>query len=202
MADRVRRRRRLKRYVETDGCWVKRDNVCEWDLDERGSPLRFDSKEAVLEHEDENGRRRQRGEYPLGGYAVVPEGQAALAQNINQHTQVAAERVVDCVERAEHGLHARFDGLEADVNRLLEYHEKAPPSTAPDDLQLMARILKEVKVGRMNAILKDLRIPRPRGLKKEDKATLIVDTMPRDQLLRFLAGPTQEPRRASGSAHC
>ena len=44
----------------------------------------------------------------------------------------------------------------------------------------------------MDMILKDLRIPRPRGLKKEDKATLILDTMPRDQLLRFLAGPTRE----------
>ena len=42
----------------------------------------------------------------------------------------------------------------------------------------------------MDMILKDLRIPRPRGLKKEDKATLILDTMPRDQLLRLLAGPT------------
>ena len=100
---------------------------------------------------------------PARRYAVAPEGQAALAQNINQHTQVAAERVADCVERAEHGLHARFDGLKAEVKRLLEYHEKAPPSTAPGDLQLMARVLKEVKVARMNAILKDLHIPRPRG---------------------------------------
>ena len=62
MADRVRRCRHLKKYVEIDGCWVKRDNVCEWDLDERGSPLRFNSKDAVLAHEDENGRRRQGGE--------------------------------------------------------------------------------------------------------------------------------------------
>ena len=106
--------------------------------------------------------------------------------------------MVDCVERAEHGLHARFDGLEAEVKRLLEYHEKAPPSTAPDDLQLMARILKEVKVGRMNAILKDLRMHRPTGLKKEDKAALMLNKMPRDRLLRILAGLAQEPASDQG----
>ena len=42
------------------------------------------------------------------------------------------------LEDVNNGLHDRTDVLESGVKRLMEYREKAPPATAPGDLQLMA----------------------------------------------------------------
>ena len=46
------------------------------------------------------------------------------------------------------------DGIESTVEKILEYHEKVPPSN-PDDLDLMERVLNKFKVGRMSSIYYD-----------------------------------------------
>ena len=52
----------------------------------------------------------------------------------------------------------------------------------------MARCLKQIKVRRMNEVLAKFG-DRPVGLKKEDKAALLIERVPRDDLLRLLGSP-------------
>ena len=80
------------------------------------------------------------------------------------------------------------------MDKVLDYHEKAPPKSQECDLELMARVQKMCNVGRMSAILKEFCNDHPAGLKLVDKAALLVRTVPRDRLLRILADGSQEPR--------
>ena len=84
----------------------------------------------------------------------------------------------------------RCDGLQTSVDKLLEYHEKVPPSN-PDDLDLMENVLNKFKVGRMNAILQQFNVERPVGVKREGKAILIVKNVPRSELLKLLEPPAE-----------
>ena len=99
------------------------------------------------------------------------------------HEQTQAV-VMDASRRTQETVNKRCDRLERKVDKLLEHHEKIPPSS-PDDLDLMERVLNRFKVGRMNAILQEFNIERPAGLKREGKAALIVKTIPRDRLLNL-----------------
>ena len=57
----------------------------------------------------------------------------------------------------------------------------------------MARVYKSCNVERMGAILREFCSDRLVGLKKEDKAALIVEKVPRARLMEILAGGAQEP---------
>ena len=93
--------------------------------------------------------------------------------------------------------------IDKKLDKVLDYHEKAPPKSQEGDLELMARLQKMCKVGRMNTMLKEFCIDHPAGLKMADKAALLVQTVPRDRLLETLASGSQEPptkRATRGSA--
>ena len=87
--------------------------------------------------------------------------------------------------RTRKTIEERCDGLETKVDKLLEYHEKVPPSN-PGDLDLMEKVLNQFKVGMMNDILQQFKIDRPAGVKREGKAALIVKNVPRTDLLKLL----------------
>ena len=100
-------------------------------------------------------------------------------------------------ERTRTTVEERCDGLEAKVDKLLEYHEKVPPSN-PGDLDLMEKVLNKFKVGMMNGILQQFEIERPAGVKREGKAALIVKHVPRTELLKLLV---EEPPTSSASSN-
>ena len=96
--------------------------------------------------------------------------------------------------------------------KLLEYHEKVPPSN-PGDLELMERVLNKFKVRRMSAILQQLKVGKPGGVTREGKAALVVKHVPRDELLKLFdsSDEPQEPNTqkvntpssaSSGGTHC
>ena len=91
---------------------------------------------------------------------------------------------------------SKIDDLGAKMDKLLEYHEKVPPSN-PDDLGLMERVLANFKVRRMNAILQQFNVERPKGVKREGKAALIVKSVPRGDLLNLFEAPAdpEEPKK-------
>jgi hypothetical protein len=102
--------------------------------------------------------------------------------SLHQQTQAV---VMDASRRTQEIVNNRCDKLEEQVEKLLDYHEKAPPSN-PSDLDLMAKVLNRFKVARMNEILKKYHVDRPAGVKKEGKAALIVKHVPSTQLLQLL----------------
>ena len=124
-----RKRRALSRYtVKPDGRWVKSACICEWDRNEDGSLAEFASEDAVLAHEQENGERRQRGEYPGGGYVDVPKKHRALATNINQHTELEAERTRDLVDRKTD---EQTEELKSEINKLKDQLQSVTASSTP-----------------------------------------------------------------------
>lgn len=52
-------------------------------------------------------------------------------------------------------IHKRHNNNDEALRKLLDYHEKEPPSN-PGDLDLMAKVLSTFKVQRMNQILKNI----------------------------------------------
>ena len=115
-----------------------------------------------------------------------------LQTNVHKTSRVHAhlhERTVSVAmtegERTRTTVENRCDVLEDKVDKLLEYHEKVPPSN-PGDLDLMEKVLNKFKVGMMNDILQQFKIDRPAGVKREGKAALIVKNVPRTDLLKLL----------------
>ena len=197
-AEEKRARRALANYSENPaGNLVRVAAFRECDYTDLGILREFGNEDEVVAFEEARYRdgTGYRVKFTSKPRESVPPVQQALQAALDHSIEEDGNKTRVQLEDATTGFHDRFDGLEAGVKRLLEYHEKTPPATAPDDLQLMARVLKEVKVGRANAILQDLRIPRPTGLKKEDKAALLLSKIPREQLLQILAGPTQAPNQ-------
>ena len=114
--------------MKPDGRWVKSACICEWDRNEDGSLAEFASEDAVLAHEQENGERRQRGEYPGGGYVDVPKKHRALATNINQHTELEAERTRDLVDRKTD---EQTEELKSEINKLKDQLQSVTASSTP-----------------------------------------------------------------------
>jgi len=100
----------------------------------------------------------------------------------------------------DEGLHTRLDAIDSRLNRVLDCAE--PPPSQAGDLQVMARLQKLCKVGRMNSLLKEHDIHYEVGLKVADKAALLVQKLPRDRLLEILANPqlTATPKSAPSSS--
>ena len=106
---------------------------------------------------------------------------------------------MDASRRTQEIVNNRCDKLEEQVGKLLDYHEKAPPSN-PSDLDLMAKVLNRFKVARMNEILKKYHVDRPAGVKKEGKAALIVKHVPSSQLLQLLEESGSLSKTDSGTS--
>ena len=115
---------------------------------------------------------------------------------LHQQTQAV---VMDASRRTQEIVNNRCDRLEEKVEQLLEQNEKAPPSN-PSDLDPMAKVLNRFKVARMNDILKQYHCHRPVGVKKEDKAALIVKHVPRTQLLQLLEESCSLSKTDSGTS--
>jgi len=134
---------------------------------------------------------RPRATVPAEQLAVEAVGNV-IAEDGNQ-TRVQLS-VVD------EGLHTRLDAIDSRLNRVLDCAE--PPPSQAGDLQVMARLQKLCKVGRMNSLLKEHDIHYEVGLKVADKAALLVQKLPRDRLLEILANPqlTATPKSAPSSS--
>ena len=94
-------------------------------------PNGFGSKGEYLAH-----RRLQTNVHKTSrAHAHLYERTASVVMTEGQRTRTTVEE--------------RCDGLEAKIDKLLEYHEKVPPSN-PGDLDLMEKVLNKFKVGMMN----------------------------------------------------
>ena len=131
--------------------------------------------------------------------ATVPAEQLAVEAVGNVVTQDGNQTRVQ-LSVVDEGLHTRFDAIDIRLNRALESAE--PPPSQAGDLQVMARLQKLCKVGRMNSLLKEHDIHYEVGLKVADKAALLVQKLPRDRLLEILANPqlTATPKSAPSSS--
>ena len=115
----------------------------------------------------------------------------------HNHEQTQAV-VMDEGQRARDTVNNRCDAIESKVDKVLEFHERVPPSN-PGDLDLMAKVLNKCRVRRMNQILQDFNVKRPGGVKREGKAALIVKHVPREQLLKLLDAPDGHGERPANS---
>ena len=131
--------------------------------------------------------------------ATVPAEQLAVEAVGNVVTQDGNQTRVQ-LSVVDEGLHTRLDAIDSRLNRALESAE--PPPSQAGDLQVMARLQKLCKVGRMNSLLKEHDIHYEVGLKVADKAALLVQKLPRDRLLEILANPqlTATPKSAPSSS--
>jgi len=135
--------------------------------------------------------------------ATVPAEQLALEAVGNVVAEDGNETRVQ-LSVVEEGIHTRIDAMSSRLDRVLDCAE--PPPSQAGDLQLMARLQKLCKVGRMNSLLKEHGIQHEVGLKVADKAALLVQKVPRDRLLEILANPQltatpkSAPRTSRGSA--
>jgi hypothetical protein len=118
---------------------------------------------------------------------------------INAHTASVGEGVKSCIKQElapiKEDVAAITQIMTANnsaIEKIREYHEKAPPSN-PGDLELMEKVLNKFKVGRMNNILKQFNVDRPAGVKREGKAALIVKNIARSQLVELLEAPEDLP---------
>ena len=108
------------------------------------------------------GRAREKQEEQLGAALAQAQGRI-MSQASGHHAQVMEE-----LREVKHTLAT-----------LQENPERAPPPTQKRGLDLMARVYKICNVERMGAILREFCSDRLVGLKKEDKAALIVEKVPR-----------------------
>ena len=99
--------------------------------------------------------------------------------------------MMDESQRIRATVEKRCDGLRSSLDKILEYHERVPPSN-PEELDLMERVLKKFKVGRMDNILNQFNVERAAGVKRERKAALIVKNVPRDQLIKLFESPEEQ----------
>ena len=81
-----------------------------------------------------------------------------------------------------------------DVKDLLG-SQNTHPTPRPDDLEVMVVVQERFKVGRMDQVLKQFGIERPRGLTCKAKAKLIVNQVPREELMKLLNEATLPPSR-------
>ena len=184
--DAQRKRFCKTRYGENvAGKWVRKSAFREIDYDPN-SPDRlreFDTFDAAFEFDearrlDGTGGRHAKP-YPKPK-DTVPKEQLALqkamthaVQEDGNKTRVQLEHVEDGLHEALSEMRAEMRAIEAKTDKIIEYHEKVPPSN-PDDLALMEKVLNKFKVGRMNTLLKQFQVDRPAGVKREGKASLIV----------------------------
>ena len=189
-AEQFRERRALQKYARNAaGKIVRRSAFRQCDYIADGRLREFDTEADVLNFEaerykDGTGHKVKFWKKPK---ATVPREQLALQEEVVHAVQEDGNQTRVQLEGVEEGLHGRLDEMEYRLGKLLEYHEEAPPSK-PGDLQLMARCLKQIKVRRMNEVLAKFG-DRPAGLKKEDKAALLIERVPREDLLRLLESP-------------
>ena len=122
------------------------------------------------------GRAQEKQEEQLGAALAQAQGRI-MSQASGHHAQVMEE-----LREVKHTLAT-----------LQENPERTPPPTQKRELDLMARVYKICNVERMGAILREFCSDRLVGLKKEDKAALIVEKVPRARLMEILAGDAQEP---------
>ena len=189
-AEQFRERRALQKYARNAaGKIVRRSAFRQCDYIADGRLREFDTETDVLNFEaerykDGTGHKVKFWKKPK---ATVPREQLALQEEVVHAVQEDGNQTRVQLEGVEEGLHERLDSMETSLGKLLDYHDTAPPSN-PGDLQLMARCLKQIKVRRMNEVLAKFG-DRPVGLKKEDKAALLIERVPRDDLLRLLGSP-------------
>jgi len=131
--------------------------------------------------------------------ATVPAEQLAMEVVGNAVAEDGNETRVP-LSVVEEGIHTRIDAMSSRLDRVLDCAE--PPPSQAGDLQVMARLQKLCKVGRMNSLLKEHDIHYEVGLKVADKAALLVQKLPRDRLLEILANPqlTATPKSAPSSS--
>ena len=149
-AEEKRARRALANYNENPaGNLVRVAAFRECDYTDLGILREFGNKDEVIAFEEARYRdgTGYRVKFTSKPRESVPLVQQALQAALDHSIEEDGNKTRVQLEDATKGFHDRFDGLEADVKRLLEYHEKTPPATAPDDLQLMAASSKRSRSG-------------------------------------------------------
>ena len=155
-AEQFRQRRALQKYGRNAaGKLVRAAAFRECDYTEAGQLREFDTEAETLafeaeRYDDGSGFRVKFWNKPK---STVPKEQLALEESLVH--AVAENGNLTRVQLAgvEEGIHARMDQMDTKLDRTLEHHEKAQPPAQEGDLELMARVQKLCKVGRMNAIL-------------------------------------------------
>ena len=92
-----------------------------------------------------------------------------------------------------------FAGVQEGVNQLLDLQSANPPPRL-DDLDVMVLVQQRFKVGRINHIMNQFGIDRPPGLTKEAKAQLLVNKMPRPELMKLLNEAELPPPAPEGKS--
>ena len=145
-AEQFRQRRALQQYGRNTAAEIVRASAFrECDYTEAGQLHEFDTEAEVLAFEAE---RYNDGSGYRVKFRSKPEATVAreqLAENGNQ-TRVQLAGV-------EGSMHTRMDEMEKKLDKVLGCHEKAPPPSQEGDLELMARVQKMCKLGRMSAIV-------------------------------------------------
>ena len=101
-------------------------------------------------------KRLQRGK-AKGGTA---QSTAHAHLNLHRETQ---EVVVEALMTENQQTREAVAEVRVGVEKLLDFHEKSPPPRL-DDLDVMELVQERFKVGRMNEVLEQFDIERPRGL--------------------------------------
>ena len=169
----------------------------------------FDSKEAAVVFEEECYQEAEKlkaaGE-DWSQYRYIPRKKLTIPEDQRQLHDSLVGEIRDGNRDVTEAVHARADqhderlvsmtrqcdAIEKKIDKLNEHHEKAPPR---DDLALMEKVMLNINVGRMNEILNQFKVVRPAGVKKAGKAKLIVEHVPRDELLGLLSPPHSEPKK-------
>ena len=157
-AEQFRQRRALQKYGRNAADKLVRASAFrECDYTEAGQLREFATEAEVLafeaaRYEDGTGSKVKFWNKPR---ATVPPEQLALEAAIAHAVGEDGNQTRVQLAGVEEGIHARVDDMEKKLDKVLDYHEKAPPKSQEGDLELMARVQKMCKVGRMNTILRE-----------------------------------------------
>ena len=115
--------------------------------------------------------------------------------HLNMHEQTRATVVAAVMDESQK---TRNDiaGMHEDLKTLAAAQSANPaphPTPCTGELEAMVLVLDKFRVGRMNQILEQFAIQRPRGLTCKAKAKLIVEQVPRLELMKLLNEATLPP---------
>ena len=96
------------------------------------------------------------------GKAKGGTAQSTAHAHLNLHRETQ-EVVVEALMTENQQTREAVAEVRVGVEKLLDFHEKSPPPRL-DDLDVMELVQERFKVGRMNEVLEQFDIERPRGL--------------------------------------